>query len=190
MDAALLEEVAEEQEVRNACELESITLEIELLKNLHHRNIVQYLGSYKGQRHLYIILEFAENGSLSQIIKAHRFGPFPESLVAVYVTQVLQGLEYLHAEGVVHRDIKGANILTTKQGVVKLADFGVATRLGSLGRGAGSGAGGPVVGTPYWMAPEVIEMATNRPLTMTPRSEAPSAAKAEAREPEISSTPK
>ena len=119
---------------------------------------MQYLGSYKGQRHLYIILEFAENGSLSQIIKAHRFGPFPESLVAVYVTQVLQGLEYLHAEGVVHRDIKGANILTTKQGVVKLADFGVATRLGSLGRGAGSGAGGPVVGTPYWMAPEVIEM--------------------------------
>ena len=119
---------------------------------------MQYLGSYKGQRHLYIILEFAENGSLSQIIKAHRFGPFPESLVAVYVTQVLQGLEYLHAEGVVHRDIKGANILTTKQGVVKLADFGVATRLGSLGRGAGGGAGGPVVGTPYWMAPEVIEM--------------------------------
>ena len=139
-------------------ELEAITLEIELLKNLHHRNVVQYLGSFKGQRHLYIILEFAENGSLSQIIKAHRFGPFPESLVAVYVTQVLQGLEYLHCEGVVHRDIKGANILTTKQGVVKLADFGVATRLGSLGRGAGGGSGGPVVGTPYWMAPEVIEM--------------------------------
>lgn len=67
------------------------------------------------------------------------------------VVQVLEGLAYLHAEGVIHRDIKGANILTTKEGKVKLADFGVATRLADLDPQA-------VVGTPYWMAPEVIEM--------------------------------
>ena len=104
-----------------------------------------------------------ENGSLSNIIKPNRFGVFPESLVAVYIAQVLEGLAYLHEQGVIHRDIKGANILTTKEGLVKLADFGVATRL----VGDGGEGGGPqamestalVAGTPYWMAPEVIEMA-------------------------------
>lgn len=67
------------------------------------------------------------------------------------MSQVLQGLLYLHEQGVVHRDIKGANILTTKQGLVKLADFGVASRTTGLHESS-------VVGTPYWMAPEVIEL--------------------------------
>jgi hypothetical protein len=67
------------------------------------------------------------------------------------MSQVLHGLLYLHEQGVIHRDIKGANILTTKQGLVKLADFGVATRTTSLHESS-------VVGTPYWMAPEVIEL--------------------------------
>ena len=69
-----------------------------------------------------------ENGSLSSIVK--KFGKFPENLVCVYITQVLEGLVYLHEQGVVHRDIKGANILTTKEGIIKLADFGVATKFG------------------------------------------------------------
>ena len=80
-----------------------------------------------------------------------QYGKFPESLVALYMSQTLQGLLYLHEQGVIHRDIKGANILTTKDGVVKLADFGVATRTAGLQQSA-------VVGTPYWMAPEVIEL--------------------------------
>lgn len=67
------------------------------------------------------------------------------------MSQVLHGLHYLHEQGVIHRDIKGANILTTKEGVVKLADFGVATKAAGLHESA-------VVGTPYWMAPEVIEL--------------------------------
>jgi serine/threonine protein kinase len=67
------------------------------------------------------------------------------------MSQVLHGLLYLHEQGVIHRDIKGANILTTKHGLVKLADFGVATRTSSLHESS-------VVGTPYWMAPEVIEL--------------------------------
>lgn len=89
--------------------------EIELLKTLHHRNIVKYIGSFKTRSHLYIILEFMENGALSSHIKPTKFGAFPESLVAVYIQQVLHGLTYLHEQGVVHRDIKGANILTTKE---------------------------------------------------------------------------
>ncbi|DBA67330.1 TPA: hypothetical protein ACH3X2_001627 [Trebouxia sp. C0005] len=137
--------------------LQSVMGEIELLKNLNHKNIVKYLGSFKTRTHLYIILEFMENGSLASIIKPTKFGAFPESLVAVYIAQVLQGLAYLHDQGVVHRDIKGANILTTKEGLVKLADFGVAAKLGELEE-ANNSLRLSVVGTPYWMAPEVIEM--------------------------------
>lgn len=68
------------------------------------------------------------------------------------MSQVLMGLHYLHEQGVIHRDIKGANILTTKDGLVKLADFGVATKAAGTNEAS-------VVGTPYWMAPEVIELA-------------------------------
>lgn len=128
---------------------------------------MKYRGFVKTADSLYIIMEYVqrvqlqcaqanvslrycENGSLHSICK--NFGKFPENLVSLYMTQVLQGLLYLHDQGVIHRDIKGANILTTKEGLVKLADFGVATRTGALSDSS-------VVGTPYWMAPEVIELA-------------------------------
>ncbi|KAL2430384.1 Cytokinesis protein sepH [Exophiala dermatitidis] len=130
-------------------ELRVIMLEIDLLKNLDHPNIVKYHGFVKTPETLNIILEYCENGSLHSISK--NFGRFPENLVALYMSQVLQGLVYLHEQGVIHRDIKGANILTTKQGLVKLADFGVASRTTGLHESS-------VVGTPYWMAPEVIEL--------------------------------
>jgi serine/threonine protein kinase len=109
---------------------------------------------------------FCENGSLHNICK--RFGKFPENLVAVYISQVLDGLVYLHDQGVIHRDIKGANILTNKDGTVKLADFGVASSATT-----GGVRDDAVVGSPYWstspdslrrpakltaaVAPEVIE---------------------------------
>jgi serine/threonine protein kinase len=133
--------------------LAGVMLEIELLKNLNHRNIVAYLGSHRTKNHLNIILEYVENGAISMLLKPSKFGVFPESLAAVYISQVLEGLQYLHDQGVIHNDIKGANILTTKEGTVKLADFGVATKLSERNRQELS-----VVGTPYWMAPEVIEM--------------------------------
>jgi serine/threonine protein kinase len=130
-------------------ELRVIMLEIDLLKNLDHPNIVKYQGFVKTPETLNIILEYCENGSLHSISK--NFGRFPENLVALYMSQVLHGLLYLHEQGVIHRDIKGANILTTKQGLVKLADFGVASKTTGLHESS-------VVGTPYWMAPEVIEL--------------------------------
>ncbi|PWZ44267.1 MAP3K epsilon protein kinase 1 [Zea mays] len=126
---------------------------VAIKQNLNHKNIVKYLGSLKTKSHLHIILEYVENGSLANIIKPNKFGPIPESLVALYIAQVLEGLVYLHEQGVIHRDIKGANILSTKEGLVKLADFGVATKLTEADINTHS-----VVGTPYWMAPEVIEM--------------------------------
>ena len=130
-------------------ELRVIMLEIDLLKNLDHANIVKYHGFVRTAETLNIILEYCENGSLHSIAK--NFGRFPENLVALYMSQVLHGLLYLHEQGVIHRDIKGANILTTKQGLVKLADFGVASKTAGLSEVS-------VVGTPYWMAPEVIEL--------------------------------
>src|SRR5271155_1453998 len=122
-------------------ELRVIMLEIDLLKNLDHPNIVKYQGFVKTPETLNIILEYCENGSLHSISK--NFGRFPENLVGLYMSQVLHGLLYLHEQGVIHRDIKGANILTTKQGLVKLADFGVATKTSALSDVA-------VVGSPYW----------------------------------------
>ena len=104
---------------------------------------------YKQWRLTHWCNRYCENGSLHSISK--NFGKFPENLVGIYMSQVLHGLLYLHEQGVIHRDIKGANILTTKQGLVKLADFGVATRTNTFHESS-------VVGTPYWMAPEVIEL--------------------------------
>lgn len=75
------------------------------------------------------VYRYVENGSLEWIVK--KFGNFPEHLIAKYIRQVLEGLVYLHGQGVIHRDIKAANILTTKMGEIKLADFGVATKRGS-----------------------------------------------------------
>ncbi|KAG6033830.1 hypothetical protein E4U41_006797 [Claviceps citrina] len=133
-------------------ELRMIESEIDLLKNLFHDNIVKYIGFVKSADCLNIILEYCENGSLHSILKT--YGKFPENLVGVYMTQVLQGLQYLHDQGVIHRDIKGANILTTKDGTVKLADFGVSTST----LAAGQDKEAQVVGTPYWMAPEIIQL--------------------------------
>lgn len=130
-------------------ELRVIMQEIDLLKNLDHANIVKYHGFVRTAETLNIILEYCENGSLHSIAK--NFGRFPENLVALYMSQVLHGLLYLHEQAVIHRDIKGANILTTKEGLVKLADFGVASKTAGLNEVS-------VVGTPYWMAPEVIEL--------------------------------
>ncbi|GMH37176.1 hypothetical protein BSKO_05049 [Bryopsis sp. KO-2023] len=145
--------------------LKSVKGEIELLKDLKHKNIVQYYDSEETRNHLYIILEFMENGSLANVIDPSNFGAFPENLVSVYIAQVLEGLRYLHSQGVVHRDIKGANILTTKEGLVKLADFGVAAKLQDKGtmNGLQGDYHNTVAGTPYWMAPEVIELTSVTP---------------------------
>jgi len=137
-------------------QLNGVVGEINLLKNLDHTNIVQYFDSVKTNNHLYIILEYMESGSLAGLIKPTNCGVFSEQLTAVIVAQILNGLKYLHAQGVVHRDIKGANILTTKDMVIKLADFGVAAKLFDTGSGGNKGNYyNTIAGSPYWMAPEV-----------------------------------
>lgn len=132
-------------------EVTTLMREVDLVKRLSHPSIVKYEGMARDQDTLSIVLEYAENGSLGQTLKA--FGKLNERLVASYVVKILEGLHYLHSSDVVHCDLKAANILTTKNGNVKLSDFGVSLNLRAMEREIKD-----VAGTPNWMAPEVIEL--------------------------------
>ncbi|KAM3582073.1 Protein kinase of the Mitotic Exit Network [Umbelopsis sp. WA50703] len=131
--------------------LADIMREVVMLKAVAHPNVVKYHGFIQKSGYMNIVLEYVENGSLLSTLKA--FGAFPEKLVASFGIKILSGLEYLHANQVVHCDLKAANILTTKTGDVKLTDFGVSLNLKIKESDTGR-----VAGTPNWMAPEVIEL--------------------------------
>ncbi|XP_008383177.3 mitogen-activated protein kinase kinase kinase NPK1-like isoform X2 [Malus domestica] len=125
--------------------------EVKLLKNLSHPNIVRYLGTAREEDSLNILLEFVPGGSISSLLG--KFGSFPESVIRMYTKQLLLGLEYLHKNEIMHRDIKGANILVDNKGCIKLADFGASKKVVELATINGAKS---MKGTPYWMAPEVI----------------------------------
>ncbi|KAK1401629.1 Mitogen-activated protein kinase kinase kinase NPK1 [Heracleum sosnowskyi] len=125
--------------------------EVKLLKNLSHPNIVRYLGTVKEEEALNILLEFVSGGSISSLLG--KFGSFPEAVIRMYTKQLLLGLDYLHKNGIMHRDIKGANILVDNRGCIKLADFGASKQVVELATVTGAKS---MKGTPYWMAPEVI----------------------------------
>ncbi|XP_037390628.1 mitogen-activated protein kinase kinase kinase kinase 3 isoform X3 [Pygocentrus nattereri] len=122
--------------------------EITMMKDCKHSNIVAYFGSYLRRDKLWICMEFCGGGSLQDIY--HVTGPLTESQIAYMSRETLQGLYYLHSKGKMHRDIKGANILLTDNGYVKLADFGVSAQITATLAKRKS-----FIGTPYWMAPEV-----------------------------------
>ncbi|XP_064173877.1 mitogen-activated protein kinase kinase kinase kinase 3-like isoform X3 [Anguilla rostrata] len=122
--------------------------EIIMMKDCKHSNIVAYFGSYLRRDKLWICLEYCGGGSLQDIY--HVTGPLSESQIAYVSRETLQGLYYLHHKGKMHRDIKGANILLTDNGYVKLADFGVSAQITATLAKRKS-----FIGTPYWMAPEV-----------------------------------
>lgn len=132
--------------------IKSLEAEVNLLKQLDHPNIVRYLGTEKTGKVLNIFLEYVPGGSIASLLA--NFGSFKEPVVKLYTKQILLGLEYLHRNAIMHRDIKGANILVDNTGTVKLADFGASKKIEELVT-VGSGANS-VKGTPYWMAPEVI----------------------------------
>ncbi|XP_023600889.1 mitogen-activated protein kinase kinase kinase 19 isoform X3 [Myotis lucifugus] len=129
--------------------------EVDLLKALKHVNIVAYLGTCLEKNTVSIFMEFVPGGSISSII--NRFGPLPEMVFCKYTEQILQGVAYLHENCVVHRDIKGNNVMLMPTGIIKLIDFGCAKRLAWAGvNGTHSDMLKSMHGTPYWMAPEVI----------------------------------
>ncbi|XP_028844063.1 mitogen-activated protein kinase kinase kinase kinase 3 isoform X2 [Denticeps clupeoides] len=122
--------------------------EILMMKDCKHSNIVAYFGSYLRRDKLWISMEYCGGGSLQDIY--HVTGPLSESQIAYMSRETLQGLHYLHNKGKMHRDIKGANILLTDNGYIKLADFGVSAQISATLAKRKS-----FIGTPYWMAPEV-----------------------------------
>uniref|UniRef100_A0A674N447 Mitogen-activated protein kinase kinase kinase kinase n=1 Tax=Takifugu rubripes TaxID=31033 RepID=A0A674N447_TAKRU len=125
-----------------------IQQEIVIVKSCKHPNIVAYYGSYIRANKLWICMEFCGGGSLQDVY--HVTGPLSEPQIAYISREMLQGLDYLHAQKKIHRDIKGANVLLNDQGEVKLADFGISAQItATLARRMS------FIGTPYWMAPEV-----------------------------------
>ncbi|XP_029382850.1 mitogen-activated protein kinase kinase kinase kinase 2 isoform X2 [Echeneis naucrates] len=135
-------------------DITSIQQEITMMKECKHKNIVAYFGSYHRNTKLWICMEYCGGGSLQDIY--HVTGPLREKQIAYMCRETLQGLYYLHETGKMHRDIKGANILLTERGDVKLADFGVAAEISASVMKRKS-----FIGTPYWMAPEVAAVEKN-----------------------------
>jgi Protein kinase domain len=104
--------------------------EIQLLKSLKHENIVRYYGAEMDSKYLHIFQEWVPAGSISEMLS--RFGPFPIPVLRNYLSQILEGLKYLHGNRIMHRDVKGSNILVNDEGIVKLADFGASKRFAQL----------------------------------------------------------
>ncbi|XP_053502592.1 mitogen-activated protein kinase kinase kinase kinase 5-like [Ictalurus furcatus] len=125
-----------------------IQQEIVMVKSCKHSNIVAYYGSYIRSNKLWICMEYCGGGSLQDIY--HVTGPLSEPQIAYVCREMLQGLDYLHGQKKIHRDIKGANILLNDNGEVKLADFGISAQITATFARRMS-----FIGTPYWMAPEV-----------------------------------
>lgn len=141
--------------IADPSEIANLRAEITLMKRLVHPHIVHYYGSTDdaaGKRIL-IFMELVGGGTLTQYLRQYQ--KVPRDLLKKWVRQMLLGVRYLHDSGVVHRDIKGANILMTTDGTIRLADFGCSKSIGetcSKTKGCST-----MVGTPYWMAPEVLK---------------------------------
>lgn len=132
-------------EARKAELLGILEKEISTMRRLAHPNIVRYIGADRVDDHFYIFMEYVAGGSLRSLLD--EFGSLQLPVVSSFARQIVLGLQYLHDNEVIHRDIKSANVLVNIDGVLKLADFGSAQTFDE-GRG--------MQGTPYWMAPEVI----------------------------------
>ena len=127
----------------------AIKIELDLLERITHPNIVKYYGSFFKSHYLYIILEYCSGGSVLKMLKIIKGN---EDIIRQYTFQILEGLEYLHANNIIHRDIKCANILIGKNGTCKLTDFGGAKMMKE-----GISVLTTMQGTPNWMAPEIIK---------------------------------
>ncbi|XP_039230349.1 mitogen-activated protein kinase kinase kinase kinase 4 isoform X6 [Drosophila yakuba] len=154
-------------------EEEEIKLEINVLKKYsNHRNIATYYGAFIKKSppgkddQLWLVMEYCGAGSVTDLVKSTKGQSLKEEWIAYICREILRGLSYLHSNKVIHRDIKGQNVLLTDNAEVKLVDFGVSAQLDrTIGRR------NTFIGTPYWMAPEVIACDENPDATYDNRSD-------------------
>ncbi|XP_033311225.1 serine/threonine-protein kinase mig-15 isoform X4 [Bombus vosnesenskii] len=154
-------------------EEEEIKLEINVLKRYsNHRNIATYYGAFVKKSspgkddQLWLVMEYCGAGSVTDLVKSTKGQSLKEEWIAYISREILRGLSYLHSNKVIHRDIKGQNVLLTDNAEVKLVDFGVSAQLDrTIGRR------NTFIGTPYWMAPEVIACDENPDATYDNRSD-------------------
>ncbi|KAJ7169809.1 kinase-like domain-containing protein [Mycena filopes] len=128
----------------------ALKFESDTLKDLEHPNIVQYLGFEESPRALNIFLEYVPGGTIASMVARH--GKFNQEVTKYFASQILAGLEYLHSAGILHRDLKGDNILVETSGVCKISDFGISKRQDLKGQAFTN-----MKGTAFWMAPEVVD---------------------------------
>lgn len=129
----------------------ALDIEIDTMKDLDHPNIVSYLGCERKELSISIFLEYIPGGSIGSCLRKH--GKFEEPVVSSLTRQVLQGLSYLHNEGILHRDLKADNILLDLDGTCKISDFGISKKTDNI---YGNDSSNSMQGSVFWMAPEVI----------------------------------
>ncbi|GAA5873625.1 hypothetical protein JCM16303_001185 [Sporobolomyces ruberrimus] len=142
---------SDKEDQRTKGMISSLKAEIELLKDLDHPNIVLYLGMEQTHEFLSIFLEYVPGGSVGRIIRTH--GKFEENVIRFFTLQILDGLEYLHSLGILHRDMKADNILIDQDGMCKISDFGTSKKSGDIYQ---NNENMSMQGSIFWMAPEVI----------------------------------
>eukprot|EP00055_Hartaetosiga_balthica_P016737 m.106939 g.106939 ORF g.106939 m.106939 type:complete len:322 (+) comp9166_c0_seq2:81-1046(+) len=141
--------------LQNKDEIHEFEDELKILTKVNHANITNFVDGYMNRKELWIIIDLCEGGSLADIMDFQR-APLNEACLRCVGFQSSEGLMFLHENGIMHRDIKAANIMLSRNGVVKLGDFGVSALMKSK-----NGKRSTFIGSPNWMAPEVAQCETN-----------------------------
>ncbi|MCJ1331176.1 ATP binding [Thelotrema lepadinum] len=146
-----------ETDKRKESMVAALRREIDLLRTLNHPHIVQYLGSNSKEDKFNIFLEYVPGGSVAAMLNS--YGKLKEPLIRNFVRQILDGLAYLHSKDIIHRDIKGANVLVDNRGNIKISDFGISKRVevSNLGNPTKHNNRTSLQGSVFWMAPEVVK---------------------------------